>query len=103
MTGAMDISNFYQHTNGDSLGGLDYSFGNGSSLDNLAGITDLIETPSPQKADIANVSTPSTDSQTAVNGTTTLTSTSPPGESDLSLGYLSWPNNLPDIITTRHL
>lgn len=100
--GSIDLSTYYPHANGDSLGGLDYSFTDNNSLGHLAGIASMMDTSPPLTAQIASTSTSSTDSQNG-NSHSGLNSTSPPNGPDLSILYLSWPSNIPDIVTTRHL
>ncbi|KAF7791286.1 hypothetical protein EIP86_002300 [Pleurotus ostreatoroseus] len=89
---SIDISPFY--INGAQL---DFTFGDATSVDPFTGIeTSLADTP-PQTAHISSISpsdTPSAEGQST---------TSPQSNPDFSLLYLSWPANLPDILTTRHL
>ncbi|KAJ3541142.1 hypothetical protein NM688_g6125 [Phlebia brevispora] len=103
VNGIVDMSGLYSHTNGNDLGNMDYAFNNGTSLDHLAGIASLMDASPPETSHIATASTPSTDSQNGVNGGNGLVAQSPNGNPDMSLLYLSWPSQLPDIFTTRHL
>ena len=97
----VNLSPYFPTPNDASLGGLDYAFTDGTSLDQLAGIASLIG-HSPQENHNGNVSTPSSDSQSGMSQSGMASST-PPTDASMSMLYLSWPATLPDIVTTRHL
>lgn len=102
---SIDITTFYSHTNGDGSVQMDLPFGDSHSMDHLTSIANFMDDIPPQTAHITSVSptsTPSAESQKEVNGLAS-TANSLPDTLDFGLLYLSWPANLPDLLTTRHL
>ncbi|PSR81917.1 hypothetical protein PHLCEN_2v6212 [Hermanssonia centrifuga] len=99
---------YYSSPDGDILNGLDYSqFANGNSLDHLAGIATFMSNSPPSMGGNASVSTPSSEDPNGVSmsphSASGLGSVSTSDDAGMSLLYLSWPANLPDITVTRHL
>lgn len=101
----IEITSFYSHTGGDSSIQMDLPFGASPSMDHLTSMANFMDDIPPQTAHIVSISpisTPSLEGPTKVNGLSS-TANSLPDDLDFGLLYLSWPANLPDLLTTRHL
>ena len=100
---AGDWASFFPTGTTDYFNSLDYTLPNTTSLDHLAGIASLMSN-SPQ---LGRPSPPEQGKSPQIALLEEAKIGSPPESSSQSQSrsvvYLSWPANLPDMVTTRHL